>query len=132
MELQENIILAREGDLKPPVKVERSKPAKRRQRRKEVVEPMPTERDSLEVHVDICQLRYQQLEDRIGRIETKVGDINIDLQDFKEEMRDEFADVKDLLGQAKDSKFNTMVTTAGTVIVALLAMLGYIIIHLPK
>jgi predicted nucleic acid-binding Zn-ribbon protein len=91
-----------------------------------------TEREDLNVHVDICQLRYQQLEERIARVESTVGAINKDLQDFKHEVRENFDDIKTLLGAAKDQKFNAIVGAASAVIVALLGMMGYIITHLPK
>lgn len=93
---------------------------------------MTTERDSLEVHVDLCTLRYQQLEDRIQRVESKVNDLNIDLQDFKAEVRKNFDEIKNMISISKDHRFNTFVGTAATIIVALLGTLGYIITHLPK
>jgi hypothetical protein len=35
-----------------------------------------------------------------------------------------------MINRQRDAKFNTMVTTAGTVIVALLGVLGYLIVQL--
>ena len=93
---------------------------------------MTTEREDLNVHVDICQLRYQQLEERIVRVENTVSTINKDLQDFKHEVRENFDDIKQMLNAAKDQKFNTTVASASGIIIALLGMLGYIITHLPK
>lgn len=109
-------------------------PTKTRRTRKnsKETEKVTTEREDLNVHVDICQLRYQQLEERIARVESTVAAINKDLQDFKHEVRENFDDIKTLLGQAKDQKFNTIVGAASAVIVALLGMLGYIVLHLPK
>jgi len=91
-----------------------------------------TEREDLNVHVDICQLRYQQLEERIARVENHVATINKDLQDFKSEMRENFDQVKTMIAAAQAQRFNTMVGSAATVVVALLGMLGYLIVHLPK
>lgn len=93
---------------------------------------MSTERDSLEIHVDLCELRYKQLEDRMTRVEAKVTEINVDLQDFKSEMRRGFDEVKAMLSAAKDQKFNTIIGAASGVVVALLGMMGYIITHLPN
>jgi len=64
------------------------------------------------------------------RIEQKVQDISIDVQDFKEEVRRGFSEIKDMLTVAKDEKFKTVIVTAGSVIVGLLALLGYIVVHL--
>jgi hypothetical protein len=91
---------------------------------------MATERDSLEIHVDLCELRYKALEDRMTRIEQKVQDISIDVQDFKDEVRKGFGEIKDMLVMAKDEKFKTVIITAGSVIVGLLTLLGYIVVHL--
>lgn len=93
---------------------------------------MTTEREDLNVHVDICQLRYQQLEERIGRVETAMATINQDLQSFKHEMRENFDEIKNMLNQARDQKFNTVVGAASGIMVALVGMMGYIITHLPK
>lgn len=89
-----------------------------------------TERTNLETHVDLCELRYNQLEQRMSKIEQQVKDLNIDLQDFKEENRKNFAEIKGMLSAAKDEKFKTMVTAAGTIIVALLGVMGYLITHI--
>ena len=91
---------------------------------------MSTERDSLEIHVDLCELRYKQLDDRMTRIEQKVQDISIDVQDFKHEVRRGFGEIKDMLIMAKDEKFKTVIVTAGSIIVGLLGLLGYIVVHL--
>jgi predicted nucleic acid-binding Zn-ribbon protein len=91
---------------------------------------MATERDSLEIHVDLCELRYKALEDRMTRIETKVQEITIEMQDFKEEMRRSFGEVKAMLQMAKDEKFKTIIGAGGSVVVGLLALLGYIVVHL--
>ena len=64
------------------------------------------------------------------RIEQKVQDISIDVQDFKDEVRKGFGEIKDMLTLAKDEKFKTIIVTAGSVIVGLLTLLGYIVVHL--
>jgi hypothetical protein len=89
-----------------------------------------SERDNLETHVDLCELRYKALEDRMTRIEQKVQDISIDVQDFKEEVRRGFDEIKIMLTLARDEKYKTIVMTAGSIIVGLLGLLGYIVVHL--
>jgi wobble nucleotide-excising tRNase len=91
---------------------------------------MATERDSLEIHVDLCELRYKQLDDRMTRIESKVQEVTIDVQDLKEEMRKGFGEVKVMLQAAKDEKFKTIIASGGSVVVGLLALLGYMITHI--
>ena len=91
---------------------------------------MATERDSLELHVDLCELRYKQLDDRMTRIEHKVQELNTDMQDFKDEMRKSFGEIKTMLQTAKDEKFKTIIASGGSVVVGLLALLGYIVVHM--
>ena len=110
---------------------ESTTPRRTRKTTKEIT-TVTTEREDLNVHVDICQMRYQQLEERIGRVEVTVAEINKDLQSFKTEVRENFDEIKAMLGRAKDERFKTMVTASASVIVGLLGLIGYIVIHLPK
>jgi len=91
---------------------------------------MATERDSLEIHVDLCELRYNQLEARMDRFEQRIDSINDELKQVKTEMTTHFGEIKDMLTAARDEKYKTIVTTAGTIIVGLLGLLGYIVVHL--
>jgi pantothenate kinase len=89
-----------------------------------------TERTNLETHVDLCELRYKQLDDRMTRIEHKVEEMTVDIQHFKEEMRKNFSEIKTMLQIAKDEKFKAIIASGGSVVVGLLALLGYIVVHL--
>lgn len=91
---------------------------------------MTTERDNLETHVDLCELRYKQLESRMDRFEQRLDHLSTDLQQVKTEMTRHFGEIKDMLVMAKDEKYKTIVTTAGTIVVGLLALLGYIVVHM--
>jgi len=91
---------------------------------------MATERDSLEIHVDLCELRYKALEDRMTRIEQHMQEMSVDLRDFKGEVRKGFGDIKIMLQSARDEKFKTIIGAGGSVVVGLLALLGYIVVHL--
>jgi len=91
---------------------------------------MATERDNLEIHVDLCELRYKALEDRMTRIEQHMQEMSEDLRDFKGEVRQGFGEIKNMLQLAKDEKFKTIIGAGGSVVVGLLALLGYIVVHL--
>ena len=39
------------------------------------------EKENLETHVELCALRYQQLETRLGTIETKVSTLAVKIED---------------------------------------------------
>jgi hypothetical protein len=68
------------------------------------------ERTNLETHVDLCQLRYEQLESRLSIVETKIDCMQ-----------------RDIVEQHKSMK-QTMITTGGSVIVALLGVIATILI----
>jgi hypothetical protein len=39
------------------------------------------EKESLEAHVDLCALRYQNLDNRLNNVERKIEDIHKDIKD---------------------------------------------------
>lgn len=63
------------------------------------------EKQSLEAHVDLCALRYQNLDHRLSSLEKKVEDIHDDIVDGQKSM------TKVLIG------------TAGTVIAGVLSVI---------
>jgi hypothetical protein len=67
------------------------------------------ERQSLEAHVDLCALRYQQLDTRLTSLEEKVDNIHKDIVD----------------GQKSLSK--VIIGTAGTILVGVLSVIAAII-----
>jgi tetrahydromethanopterin S-methyltransferase subunit G len=68
------------------------------------------EKTSLEAHVDLCALRYGQLDSRLNSLEEKVETIHTDIID----------------GQKSLTK--VIVTTTGTVIVGVLSIVATILI----
>ena len=91
-----------------------------------------TEQTSLELHVELCAERYKRLEEKIGFVESSLERIHTDFASFKTENQKNLSEIKNLLSTAKDEKFKIMVTATATIIVGLLAMLGYVVTHLPK
>lgn len=69
------------------------------------------EKQSLEAHVDLCALRYQNLDNRLSTLESKVDIIHQDIKSGQQSM------TKVLIG------------TAGTVIAGLLSTLVVIIMQ---
>ena len=66
--------------------------------------PTDLEKESLEAHVELCALRYGQLDERLSTLESKVGTIHKDIID----------------GQKSLTK--VIITTAGTVIVGVISI----------
>jgi hypothetical protein len=90
------------------------------------------ENTSLEMHVELCAERYRRLQEKISMVEDRLGNIHVDFASFKTENQKNLSEIKNLLSNAKDEKFKIMITSTATVIVGLLAMLGYVITHLTK
>jgi hypothetical protein len=84
----------------------------------------------LNTHELLCYERYKGIEVRMDNIETRVDAISLDLKELKQTNDRQFNEIKSMLTAAKDEKFKTMVTVAGTIIVALLGTMGYLITHL--
>jgi hypothetical protein len=69
------------------------------------------ERENLAAHVDLCALRYEQLDDRLTILETKVDSIHKDITEGQKSM------TKVLIG------------TAGTIIAGLLSTVIVILMN---
>ena len=70
------------------------------------------EKESLEAHVDLCALRYQNLDRRLTAIEEKVDDIHNDITEGQKSM------TKVLIG------------TAGTIVAGLLSTIVVLLMNL--
>jgi hypothetical protein len=86
----------------------------------------------LNTHEILCAERYKGIELRMDNIETRMDSISADVKELKQTNDKQFGEIKSMLSSAKDEKFKVMVTATATVIVGLLAMLGYVITHVPK
>lgn len=71
------------------------------------------EKENLEAHVELCAERYKQLENRLTNVETKIGSLQKTVEESS------LHTIKVLIG------------TAGTIVVAVLSLLGIIITKLP-
>jgi|TARA_B110000503_G_scaffold105522_1_gene157484 hypothetical protein len=69
-----------------------------------MVDTTKLERESLEAHVDLCALRYEQLDNRLTGLESKVSHIHNDI----------------ISGQKSLNKI--IITTAGTIVAAVLSI----------
>ena len=69
-----------------------------------MVDTTKLERESLEAHVDLCALRYEQLDNRLTGLESKVSQIHNDI----------------ISGQKSLNKI--IITTAGTIVAAVLSI----------
>jgi hypothetical protein len=73
--------------------------------------PLEVEKENLAVHVDLCSIRYQQLDTRLTNLENKVSMVHNDI----------------LEGQKGLTK--VIITTAGTIIASILTVVIAILIR---
>jgi hypothetical protein len=71
------------------------------------------EKTSLEAHVDLCAVRYGQLDQRLTSIEGKVSTL------------------QDTIEKSSLNMIKVLIGTAGTIIVAIISMLGIVITKFP-
>ena len=69
------------------------------------------EKQNLKAHVDLCAIRYEQLEGRLGKVETKIDNIHNDM----------------INGQKSITK--VLIGTAGTVVASLLSIVIVILMQ---
>lgn len=86
----------------------------------------------LNTHEQICAERYRGIELRMTNIDDRFDRLESNVEDIKNTTTKSLSEIKSMLSAAKDEKFKVMITSTATVIVSLLAMLGYIVLHLPK
>ncbi|CAB4135299.1 hypothetical protein UFOVP646_11 [uncultured Caudovirales phage] len=104
----------------------------RKAKEKEVVTQIDKTEARLNTHELLCLERYKALETRMDSIESRVDIISADVKELKQTNDRQFTEIKTMLTAGKDEKFKTMVTVAGSIIVGLLGLLGYLITHLPN
>jgi Mg2+ and Co2+ transporter CorA len=84
----------------------------------------------LDTHEAICAERYGHITERFANIEIRFDRIETDIKEIKDSTQSHFDEIKKLISNQQNEKFKTMVATAGSVIVGLLGLIGYIVVHL--
>jgi hypothetical protein len=71
------------------------------------------EKENLEAHVELCAERYKQLDGRLSNVESKLGKL------------------QETVEKSSLNTIKVLIGTAGTIIVAVLSLLGIIVTKLP-
>ena len=82
---------------------------------------------SLKGHIQLCELRYKSLEERLDNVESKLAKLETDVSELKQETQQGFAEIKLLLERQNSAKQIQMIATFGTIITAVLAFVGYLV-----
>lgn len=82
---------------------------------------MSREETDLATHVEICAIRYQGIQEKIDGIEQRLDKVETSVAALKSEMQAGFNEIKILLEQQNNARFIQLITTLGTVAVAIIA-----------
>jgi hypothetical protein len=66
----------------------------------------------------------------MDNIESRVDSISTDLKDIKQINDRQFKELKELIERRHSSSHQSLITAAGTIIVALIGFLGYLLTHI--
>lgn len=93
---------------------------------------MSKEQEDLATHVEICAIRYKGIQDQFTQIEDRMDRIETDIREIKASNQQNFDEIKTMITSKMGAGQQAIITAAGTVIVALIGFLGYLLTHLPK
>lgn len=83
----------------------------------------------LTTHEQVCTERYKAVENKFRNVETRLDRLERDIKDMRETQDKHFSELKELMFRSRSDKFKIMVTTAGSIIVALIGLIGYLSIN---
>jgi chromosome segregation ATPase len=82
---------------------------------------------TLKGHIQLCELRYQALEERLDNVEARLTKIEDQVSSLKTQTNQGFAEIKVMLERQNSSKQVQVIATFGTIITAVLGFIGYLI-----
>ena len=90
---------------------------------------LPSENDDLNLHVSLCEERYKALEKRLDGLEARLTKVEDQITSLKKEVASGFGDLKLLIEKQNNARTIQLIATFGTIAVAVIGLLGYIITH---
>ena len=84
----------------------------------------------LNTHEAVCAERYKAIEARMDTIESRVDAISADVKELKQTNDRQFNEIKVLIERRHGNSHQALITAAGTIIVALIGFLGYLLTHI--
>jgi hypothetical protein len=82
---------------------------------------------SLKGHIQACEIRYLNLDERLTNVEDKISKIEKSVSDLKDQTQAGFAEIKLILERQNSSKQVQLIATFGTIFTAILGFIGYLI-----
>jgi chromosome segregation ATPase len=88
------------------------------------------ERSNLEAHVDLCAERYKRLEEKFETLDLRLGTLKQEFALLEASMDSKHKELVGMIQESSTSRFKVLVATSGTVIAAILSVLGYLIVNI--
>jgi hypothetical protein len=88
------------------------------------------EKTNLEAHVGLCSERYKRLEEKFENLDLNMNSLRKDHENLTLRMSSNHNEVMQMIRDSNSGKFKVLVTTTGTIIAALLSVLGYLVLNI--
>ena len=85
---------------------------------------------SLKGHIQLCELRYKALEERLDNVESRIAKIENAVSDLKVQTTAGFTEIRLLLERQNSNKQVQMIATFGVIVTAILSFVGYLVVKL--
>ena len=81
----------------------------------------------LNTHEAVCAERYAGLEEKMTQIDKRFDKVEEDIKEIRAETSQGFKEIKALIERRQGGSHQAIITAAGTIIVALIGFLGYLL-----
>ena len=90
---------------------------------------MTQEEENLATHVALCSERYEGIQKKFDNIDQRLSKLETDVSALKSAMQSGFSDIKLLLEKQSNARTIQLIATFGTVIAAVIGVMGYLLTH---
>jgi len=90
---------------------------------------MSKEETDLATHVEICAIRYKGIEDKFDDVEKRLNSIEARVSDINKTIQSNFLEIKLAIEKSNSRRDVQVIATMGTVAVAIISVIGYLITH---
>jgi hypothetical protein len=88
---------------------------------------MSQEETNLAAHVEICALRFKGIEEKMNALERRLDKVEDTLNTLKTQNEQNFTEIKVLIERQNSQRQTTLITTIGSIVVAVIGVIGYLI-----
>jgi hypothetical protein len=125
MEQQENTTLDQGAELRHKSRVWQYASANSERRKNK----MSKEEVDLATHVEICAIRYQGIQEKIDGLTERLDTVESKINTLGKEIQSNFSRIELALEKASAKRDVQVIATMGTIAVAIISVIGYLITH---